>query len=279
MEILDAEHTDRHWRWFNTGFALAVPVTWFGEVEYRRRRLPVQPGMVFCSAPGEVHTTPRVRDAGTFHAMIIEPDLFRDYATEHGLRSRRPEWGSVVETMSVAMRTRMQTFIRSLGPDADPMQLQSSLVELFETMVPELVEGGAARPAAGVSHNTVERIRECLHDDDERTDLEALARRFELSRFQVLREFKRHYGVPPHSYQLCRRIGLAREMLKSGKKPAQVAADCGFSDQSHLGRHFKRMVGVSPGQYVQSCFQPRTSDGPDQRWRVIARTLQRRDPT
>jgi len=34
--------------------------------------------------------------------------------------------------------------------------------------------------------------------------------------------------------------------------PAQVAADCGFADQSHFTRHFKRLTGVTPAQYARA---------------------------
>jgi len=70
-----------------------------------------------------------------------------------------------------------------------------------------------------------------------------------LSRFQALRAFKRHYGMPPHAYQLRVRVGLAQRSLRAGGQPAQVAAEYGFVDQSHLTRHFKRLVGVTPAQY------------------------------
>ena len=83
-------------------------------------------------------------------------------------------------------------------------------------------------------------------------DLHALATKVGLSRFQVLRAFRKRYGLPPHAYQLCVRVARARDLLRAGQAPAEVAAECGFADQSHLGRHFKHMLGVTPAQYARA---------------------------
>jgi AraC-like DNA-binding protein len=48
------------------------------------------------------------------------------------------------------------------------------------------------------------------------------------------------------------RVNRAREMLRRGEPISRVAFDTGFSDQSHLTRRFKRVVGVPPGQYAKT---------------------------
>jgi AraC-like DNA-binding protein len=73
-----------------------------------------------------------------------------------------------------------------------------------------------------------------------------------LNRFEALRAFKKRYGLPPHAYQLCLRISHARRLLLGGASAAEVAARCGFADQSHFTRHFKRFNGVTPAQYAHA---------------------------
>jgi AraC-like DNA-binding protein len=65
----------------------------------------------------------------------------------------------------------------------------------------------------------------------------------------LLRLFRQRYGLPPHAYHLQVRIWRARSLLKQGAGLAEVAARTGFADQSHLTRHFKRLVGVTPGNF------------------------------
>ncbi|MCS3780148.1 helix-turn-helix domain-containing protein [Tsukamurella ocularis] len=68
----------------------------------------------------------------------------------------------------------------------------------------------------------------------------------------LVREFSREFGLPPHRYLIGRRVELARGMLLAGGAPAEVSVEAGFHDQSHLNRHFKSMVGTTPGRYARS---------------------------
>src|SRR5262249_60729988 len=74
-----------------------------------------------------------------------------------------------------------------------------------------------------------------------------------LNPYHFARQFKAATGLPPHQYVVARRVERARQLLQGGALPlAEVAARAGFSDQSQLTRHFKRIVGVTPGQFRMS---------------------------
>ena len=73
------------------------------------------------------------------------------------------------------------------------------------------------------------------------------------SHFAVL--FKRSTGLSPHQYLIQCRIDRAKELLHRGDPDltlAQIAARVGFCDQSHLTRHFRRLVGVTPGRFRET---------------------------
>ncbi|MFF3330258.1 AraC family transcriptional regulator [Streptomyces sp. NPDC002888] len=65
----------------------------------------------------------------------------------------------------------------------------------------------------------------------------------------LVRAFSGAYGIAPHQYLTARRVDLARRLLLDGRPPAEVAAAAGFYDQAHLTRHFRKLVGVTPGRY------------------------------
>jgi AraC-like DNA-binding protein len=67
----------------------------------------------------------------------------------------------------------------------------------------------------------------------------------------LVRAFTREYGMPPHRYLTGRRVDLARRYLLDGRPPAEVATLAGFYDQSHLNRHFRKMLGVTPARFVR----------------------------
>ncbi len=75
------------------------------------------------------------------------------------------------------------------------------------------------------------------------------ATRAGMSREGYTRRFRKTHGVPPHAFALQERLNEARLLLRAGEPIAAVAADTGFTDQSHLGRCFRRAFGVTPGRY------------------------------
>jgi AraC family transcriptional regulator len=72
-----------------------------------------------------------------------------------------------------------------------------------------------------------------------------------LSPYHFARQFKAATGLPPHQYVIARRVERTKQLLQGGDdfSLAEVAARAGFSDQSQFTHHFKRLVGVTPGQF------------------------------
>jgi len=83
-----------------------------------------------------------------------------------------------------------------------------------------------------------------------RISLSDLAAECRLSRAHFARSFKETTGVAPHRWLSLRRIELAKDLLLySNKSVEEIAAECGFADQSHFTRVFARNVGVTPGRW------------------------------
>lgn len=84
----------------------------------------------------------------------------------------------------------------------------------------------------------------------ENISLDDLADSVGLSPFHFSRRFKSEFGVAPHAFVIRRRVAKAQELLRQDKAVLKVVAlDCGFSDQSHFCRTFRKMVGMTPAQY------------------------------
>jgi AraC-like DNA-binding protein len=82
---------------------------------------------------------------------------------------------------------------------------------------------------------------------DQKIGLENLAALAGLSTHHFARAFHQSVGEPPHSYILSRRLERVERMLRETQLPlSEIALATGFSDQSHLARHFRRRTGMSP---------------------------------
>ncbi len=86
----------------------------------------------------------------------------------------------------------------------------------------------------------------------EEISLESLAQHVGQSPFHFARAFKEAVGYAPHQYLIRQRVERAKQMLLVGRRsPAEVAGEVGFCDQSHLTRHFKRVTGTTPSQFMR----------------------------
>lgn len=118
--------------------------------------------------------------------------------------------------------------------------------------------GGRRHPPDGGGSGAVARAREILHERIVAPpSLAELATAVGLGQFGLLRAFRARYGLPPHAYLNQLRVRRACRLLESGMHTAEVATAVGFTDQSHLSRHFRRVVGVPPGHYKRKNVQDR----------------------
>ena len=79
------------------------------------------------------------------------------------------------------------------------------------------------------------------------TELAELAK---LSEYHFCRMFKQSMAQTPQAYLLAIRIEQVKLRIDNGQLGmAEIALQCGFANQSHMGRYFKKLVGISPRQY------------------------------
>lgn len=136
-----------------------------------------------------------------------------------------------------------------VDPASTTLQRQSRALLYFETVLARLGRM-PAKPALVREDRRLRRVAEFLDAHcGEGVSLEQLSQVAQLSATQLIRSFRRRYGLTPHAYLIDRRIRLARQRLRQGEALAEVALATGFADQAHLQRTFKRLVAATPGQY------------------------------
>ncbi len=92
---------------------------------------------------------------------------------------------------------------------------------------------------------------------DARLKVSEIARVVHLSSSHFSRAFKRTFGMTVHAWIMRRRIEIAQGMmLNTPHKLSEIALRCGLSDQSHLTRWFRRVVGETPGSWRRDRYEP-----------------------
>ncbi|HXV94554.1 MAG TPA: AraC family transcriptional regulator [Pseudonocardia sp.] len=149
------------------------------------------------------------------------------------------------------LRHRIDQLHGALARPGEELQAGSRLALVRERLQMHLtrrVDSPPARRDPGLAG----RLRDLLDTRVvEGLALEEAARLLHAHPTHLVRAFTREFGLPPHRYLTGRRVDLARRLLLAGRPLAEVATAAGFHDQSHLGRHFRRMLGTSPGRYAR----------------------------
>ncbi len=110
------------------------------------------------------------------------------------------------------------------------------------------------RSSGGLPPRVLRRVKEYIDSHlGEDLELHRLAQNAGMSLHHFARGFRVSAGVPPHQFVLQRRIRAACDLLTDTDYPiADIAIATGFADQSHLTRHFRRSLAVSPGAFRRS---------------------------
>ncbi|MEJ0034974.1 MAG: AraC family transcriptional regulator [Gammaproteobacteria bacterium] len=99
---------------------------------------------------------------------------------------------------------------------------------------------------------------------DARLKVPEIARSVNLSSSHFSRAFKRTFGLTVHAWVMRRRIEIAQGlMLETPHTLSEIALRCGLSDQSHLTRWFRRIVGDTPGSWRRGRYEPEVRPGAD----------------
>lgn len=233
---------------------LVIAVTEGGGSEFRSRGIYeyAEPETVLVFNPGEPHSgrmgwSTRWR----YRAFYLGDSVLTQFAEDLGVaREALPRF----LTNKLDDRRLCRRFL-ALHETAERkgsiLQKQTGLLSALAKLFAAHGCPAPSPPGLGNETSAVARIREYLSDNyDRHVALKDLARLTEISTFHLIRSFNKEVGLSPHAYLTQVRVRRARELLRRGTAPAEAAADVGFYDQSALNRHFKRVYGVTPGQYA-----------------------------
>ncbi len=132
----------------------------------------------------------------------------------------------------------------------DPALAREQLVEACGHLFSRWSADASAPVAAPHDRTHVDRALRVIRDRfREGVDLDTLARAEGLSPFQLIRQFRRVTGMPPHAHLVRTRLHHAVGRIRRGAGLTEAALDAGFFDQAALTRAFRRVYGITPGQY------------------------------
>ena len=232
------------------------------EFYYRGTKYIVPPGGFTLTQPGEVHKA--FSDAQincTFHGLRIDASFVQDLAAEIiGYSQGLPFFSTPIVT-DRDLNQLIFSFHELVENSKESILKQESfLIKLLEEIILRYTEHRPKLKTIEDEYRPIQQVRDYLNDNFAKNiSLKQLAYISNLSPFYLNRAFRKQFGLPPHAYQIQIRIARAKILLNSGLSISQVAIETGFANQSHFGKHFKRVVGVTPWKYIKesNCTQKR----------------------
>lgn len=252
VQVLMVDRVARRWHVFHETYTVCTVLDAAAEAEvvYRGGSHQAGPGDLLLMEPGEVHANRRVTPPGTFRVLFISPAIVEEAAAALGLQSSCPHWRDVV-IRQAAIFGALRRLHASLEVPATLLERESHFAACLRLLLQNYTERRHL-PSAHTDPQRLEACRAFIRQHySERLTLHQLAAISGTSRFQLVREFNKAFGLAPHAYQIHLRILRARQLLAARAPSASVAAEVGFADQSHFGRHFFRITGVTPAQYAK----------------------------
>jgi AraC-like DNA-binding protein len=211
---------------------------------YRGSERVCLPGQLHILHPDEPHDgRPGTEDGFGYRILYIPPELVRGALGGRAL----PFVADPIQEPKPMARP-----IVALLADLDDPISELGSAEIAVAAADCLVSLGDSRNRrrATIDIRGVELVREYLvAHAREQTQASSLEKIAGTDRFTITRHFRWAFGTSPDRYRTLRRLGLAQAAIESGQSLAQVAADAGFADQSHMTRQFKRTYGLTPTQW------------------------------
>ncbi|MGO4673787.1 AraC family transcriptional regulator [Bosea sp. 2YAB26] len=215
--------------------------------EYRGSRCDSLSGHAIVLHPDEIHNgRAGIPEGFSYRMLYVEPRLIREALGAQGCAL---PFVSTAVSQDARLVRAVAHALRDLDAPLDEIAAEDILLPLAEALL--ALDPSAARPTGQVlDRPAAERARQYLdaHRDEvvASRELEAIAG---LDRFTLARHFRACFGTSPYNYLVMRRLQQVRRLLLGGTSLVEVAMACGFADQSHLTRQFRRAYGVPPGRW------------------------------
>ncbi|GAL31727.1 transcriptional regulator AraC family [Vibrio maritimus] len=149
----------------------------------------------------------------------------------------------------------MHLLLSTIHSGGEQLEVESHLELLLVKMILQYGSSRLANTDGLDAKSNIIIARDYLADYcTNKVSLDELATLTGVSKYHLIHEFKRHFGVTPHQFQVQQRVCYSKSLLKAGHKPIDVAVACGFHDQSHFHKTFVSAMGINPKTYQQQFF-------------------------
>lgn len=233
-------------------FVIGMVESGVQKFSYGRNTYITPPTGLIIIKPGEPHTGEAAIESGYhYRAFYPQVDILQRLASEIKNRAQPIPFFEKPVIEDPPLFSLMQKMHHALENTASTLEHETLYIEALAQLIARHAKNTPS-PLHGRERKAIRQIRQYIHEHyHEDIKLDDLAALVHWNSFYMLRVFREAVGLPPHAYLENVRIREAQNLLKSSLSLAEIAYQTGFSSQSHFTTTFKRLIGVTPGQYAK----------------------------
>ena len=213
------------------------------------RRHELQANQGFLIAPGQVNTYCALRD-DPWKYVWLEFDGLRaaEYLDTAGLGANRPIYRP--KTLSMGESVRDSMLYITAHSDASALHLIGHLFLFMDTLVQSSSAKRELRGNRLQDFYIQEAVTYMEQNYQRELSVEEIADVCKLNRSYFSKLFKENMGCPPQEFLIRLRLAKATEFMKtSGASIGDISVLCGYPNQLHFSRAFKKRYGMSPREW------------------------------
>lgn len=217
----------------------------------KQREYTTSPGDMVLFNPGDVHACePLDGRPLDYKSINIRPEVMQKTVQEITGTAFLPSF-----TQTVLYRSELTACLTELHRLISAGETDFVKEERYLFLIGQLVSEYADLSPPNTPHPAADEFSAVAAYLDTHYDtpvsLDELCAVAGMSKYHFIRSFTKVKGISPYSYLQTVRITRAKTLLEQGTPPVQVALLTGFADQSHFTNCFKRLIGLTPRQYMR----------------------------
>lgn len=244
--IFDVTNSSTLWKAYHDTYAIGIvlkSVVGYSITNYRQKDSEIRPGSILSTEPGECNLMKKITHPGSFKILQLNPGLI-----ENSLKVL--SYNGIPHVPSFNYFAPVQYFLmeqlfEKIEKGTTRLEVQSYITCIIENHFSYFMEN-RLKLTNDYCKEKIRKVKDyivahCFED----ISIDSLSIESGLSKFHLIRTFKKYYGITPHKYHLVVCMKKAQRLLEKG----EIVKPLCFTDQSHFIKKFREIVGFTPFQY------------------------------
>ncbi len=224
---------------FHNSYSIGLITEGEHKLHLRDDRKLIKSGEIKIINPNELHFVDSSSSWSYLNLMVEKDDVY-EVAESMFLKEIK---NNIKFKNCINEKEAIELFIKLFNSKDEKIVFEENFIEFIEFLLNNYSSFESNPKNFGSIKYAIDFIHSFFLED---ISLEDIAKSINLSKYHTIKLFKKYTNLTPHQYILRLRIEEARKLLKKDIPLSQIALQCGFSDQSHFIKEFKKVYGFTP---------------------------------